>query len=487
MAQIDHVFVLMLENRSFDHFFGLSGMQGVPRPGAPGFGPGATDQSAIDPGHEFADVQTQMNGGAMNGFAAQAMLGFAPTQIPVVTQLASQFLLFDNWYSSVPGPTWPNRFFVHAASSGGLADSPRSIDSLTSTTLPSAAFQFQNGSLYDRLAAAGRKWRVYHGDVHPQVLAVEGMVAKSFDSDLFRPIYPSPNASDFAADLGSGGYDVNYTFIEANYAIQLLSQFTYGDSQHPKGLVSDGEALIKFVYETIRNSPVWPNSLLLIVWDEHGGFYDHVAPPAATPPEDEDTNGSRAGTGATSFAFDRFGLRVPAILASPWLQPGAKLGSQVFAGQTFDHTSVISSVMQMFGLSPALTKRDAAAPTWAAAFATVAAADVDKGPTQLASASPGAGVRSALVSREPMPNLAPQAPDAFVEGLALIALDLDRHVSKSTGSSMIAVPAFEQQIRVTAARTAAIQAGADFSLQLLSYIKQVDAKVLKHRAATRKL
>ena len=98
-------------------------------------------------------------------------------------------------------------------------------------TLPSAAFTFQNGTIFDRLSTAGKKWRVYHGDVHPQVLSLDGMVSKSFNSDLFRPIYPTAHASDFVADLSGGGYDVAYTFIEPNYAIELFNRFVQGDSQ----------------------------------------------------------------------------------------------------------------------------------------------------------------------------------------------------------------------------------------------------------------
>ena len=110
MPSIDHLFVLMLENRSFDHMFGLSGLPGIQVPG--NLKAGAKDRAKKDPSHDFPDVDRQYNAGHMDGFdsGADAYLGLEPAQIPVLTALAREFLLFDNWYSSMPGPTWPNRF-----------------------------------------------------------------------------------------------------------------------------------------------------------------------------------------------------------------------------------------------------------------------------------------------------------------------------------------------------------------------------------------
>ncbi|MBB5421748.1 hypothetical protein HDG42_007833 [Paraburkholderia sp. JPY171] len=129
--------------------------------------------------------------------------------------------------------------------------------------------------------------------------------------------------------------------------------FTCGDSQHPLDDVTRGERLIKTVYETIRNSPHWNNSLLLVTWDEHGGFYDHVAPPGTVAPgdpiSDEDNNHH-------SFPFNQFGVRVPAVVVSPLIPRG------LIDGTTYDHTSLLATLEELFGLK-ALTKRDAAANT----------------------------------------------------------------------------------------------------------------------------
>ena len=153
MSPIRHVLVLMLENRSFDHllaYSGIAGLTGVDtsksNPGASGPVPMTSttpDRLASDPAHEFEDVDWQIYGAEpevaprpikMSGFAnrgwPEAMECAAPARVPVFTHLAQQFLVCDNWFSSVPGPTWPNRFFVHAASSGGLANSPSNLTTL---------------------------------------------------------------------------------------------------------------------------------------------------------------------------------------------------------------------------------------------------------------------------------------------------------------------------------------------------------------------
>ena len=486
MAPIEHVFVLMLENRSFDHFFGLSGRPGVPRPTDPGFGPGAKDQSAADPPHEFNDVQSQVTGGTMGGFPPDAKRAFTPDQIPVISQLADEFLLFDNWYSSLPGPTWPNRFFVHAASSGGLAASPRASDTFTSVTFPSAAFQFEHGTIYDRLTAAGKTWRVYHGDVHPQVLSLDGMVAKSFDRKFFRPVLPdplNPGASDFATDLASGTYDIDYTFIEPNYAIEFAAQFVHGDSQHPRGFVSAGEKFIRSVYESIRNSSVWGKSALLILWDEHGGFYDHAPLQSAVPPGDRPLNAKRAGANPPVFGFDVLGVRVPALLVSPWVAKGA-LGSQVFPGQHFDHASVVSTLRKLFGLGGPLTQRDASSPDWLGALMPSARPATDIGPMRLAKppVALAGPVASGLVATAAASNAHAKKDDAFIEGIALISFELDRYVTESNPRVPRIVAA--APTLTAPAMGAAMAAGPGHESPLLAYIQKVDAKVRTHKATT---
>jgi phospholipase C len=431
MAEIDHVFVLVMENRSFDHLFGLSGIDGVQPPSDSwGFSDGAADRLTDDPPHEFDDVMRQLSGTPpMSGFsigtsAAIAMRGFRPPALPVVSQLAQNFVLFDNWFSSMPGPTWPNRFFVHAASSGGLDNSPNGLTSGASVTIDSLGFAFKNGTIFDRLTGHGKKWRVYHADAFPQVLAIKGLVGGFFHRDAFRSIAPGADDDPFERDLASG-YDIAYTFIEPDYGL-LSGNFATGNSQHPVGSMAAGESFIKYVYETIRKSPIWQKSLLLITWDEHGGFFDHKLPPSAEPPGDGDQNRHRA-LHPKEFAFDKLGVRVPALLISPW-SPHGQLGSKLFPspgssdGIAFDHASIVRSVLETFGIDLPLTQRDATSPSWEGALLDQPRADRFDGPLTLESpptpAHDAAPAGTASVTAD------------HIGGFAIIAHALDLQMAK---------------------------------------------------------
>ncbi|NVO05005.1 MAG: phospholipase [Rhodoferax sp.] len=359
---IAHVFVLMLENRSFDHLFGLSGLYGLQPPAASfGFKPGAPDVLTSDPPHEFDDVDKQMAGGAMTGFpqfgGAAAMQGFEAGRNPVLLQLAQTGVLMDNWYSSMPGPTWPNRFFAHAASSGGLDNSPGNLDVAQAMNSPLYSYKFQNGHVFDRLLRQGQTWRIYKGDSFPQVLALQGMVDKRLDRSYFRKF------SDFKADMAAGDLAA-YTFIEPAY--DSLNNYANGNSQHPLGSISAGERLIRDTFNAIFTNDVGKNSLLLVTWDEHGGFFDRSKPPGARPPGDDQSLNHQRAAKPRNFAFDRLGPRVPALLVSPWLPSG--LGSKLFPGQVFEHSSIVRSVRETFGLTAPLTQRDASAPSWNSAY-----------------------------------------------------------------------------------------------------------------------
>jgi phospholipase C len=372
-SPIEHVIVLMLENRSFDHLLAYSGipaLQGVDtsktNPGKSGepvpMSNDTPDRLNFDPGHEFEDVDWQIYGMLpgtaarpilMNGFAdkdwPQAMQCAKPTLIPVFTHLAANFLLCDNWFSSMPGPTWPNRFFVHAGSSGGLANSPSSLRSIGPVLWSKLGFTFENGTIFDALTKGGRTWRVYHGDHFPQVCAIDTMPSVFVASaDKFRKV------GEFAADAASGDM-ANYTFIEPDYSI--LSSFRNGDSQHPSGTLSAGEQLIATVANAVMGSDkIWESSLLVILYDEHGGFYDQVPTPIGiTPPGDTPLNAGKEENPPTpAFGFDRYGIRVPAVVVSPWVAPGV---SHV----AYDHASLVRTVFRIFDLPGHLTARDGTA------------------------------------------------------------------------------------------------------------------------------
>jgi phospholipase C len=329
---------------------------------------GADDVLTIDPGHEFEDVLVQLigpdadkayQGGPYptsiinSGFAlsfsngrgdpAELMKCFRSDQLPILNQLAREFAICDHWHSSLPGPTFPNRFFAHAASSGGLDHSPGGGEVAWWETVD--GFDFAKGTIYNRLDDAGLRYGFYAGDDLPVVASLSGVSLDDINDF----------GEHFAEDLKDSGYaDLRYVHLEPSYdavAIPFVSdgKFRSGSSQHPLGDVNKGELFLKQAYEAIRNSPLWESSLLIITWDEHGGFYDHVAPPPAVPPNDgppPDDDNNQHG-----FLFDRLGVRVPAIIVSP-LIPKNTIDHRVY-----DHASIPAAIERIFGLQP-LTDRD---------------------------------------------------------------------------------------------------------------------------------
>jgi phospholipase C len=375
-----HVFVLMLENRSFDHLFGFSGLSGTDAStGGPTVAEGLTGREhnfydgesypvtrgadyamPVDPGHEFPNVLDQLSGPGVryvapyppingsgfvdsychsggSGNPAEIMRCFdTEAQLPVLYALAKEFALCDHWFSSLPGPTWPNRMFVHAASSGGLDHSPTTAEIVEWETID--GFPFLRGTLYDALKAKGKTYHFYSGDDFPMVGALKGVEL----IDLHR-------IDDLVLDLGKGSFPYDYTFLEPSY--NILADYRNSSSQHPLADVRDGEALVKRVYEAIRNSSIWESSMLIILWDEHGGFYDHLPPPSAVPPGDTGPNSKYNQFGLT---FAQYGVRTPAIVVSP------NIPRNTIDHRVYDHASVPATAEALFGLLP-LTARDAAA------------------------------------------------------------------------------------------------------------------------------
>jgi phospholipase C len=382
MPPIKHVFVLMLENRSFDHMLGLSGL---PANGLNGrefnhwngidylASPPPVDPMKVDPYHEFEDVVEQLCGSGVvyppggpyppitnSGYVANFVLKaqpktelqnrriddvmrcFPPRTPHVLFTLAEQFAVCDSWFSSMPGPTWPNRFFALAASSGGLDYSPGKFDSALWQTLD--GFEFEHGSIFDSgrnpLSLQPRlNWRIYAGHkLFTLAHALKGV-----------HIWDITGYPKFARDISDPNYPAQFTWIEPNYGNIL--DFTGGNSQHPIDGVPPGEGLIKEIYEAIRKSPLWESSMLVIVWDEHGGFYDHVVPPPAVPPGDKQMV---AGVNKHGFIFDQYGPRVPAVVISPLIPRGT------IDSRRYDHASIPATVERLFNLPP-LTDRDRSA------------------------------------------------------------------------------------------------------------------------------
>lgn len=334
MSSLEHVIVLMMENNSFDRMLGAllperpggGGIKGTeknhwnvnPKTGKPVYLTATnTHEVKIDPGHELADVKEQL-AGPCKGFVSnyvdrysgdpQEIMGYYPDgYLPILHDLAKKFTICDRWFSSIPGPTWPNRFFAHTGTSMGY------------TANTGGPNQYYQSTIYQALLNQGLDCRVYYHDFSQTAALANTPPLDSMTHFLATVSDPKKTLPKFC-------------FIEPHYGI--LSKQGQND-QHPPSDVFRGEKLIDQVYRALRgNDALWQKSLLVITYDEHGGFYDHVDPPAAVPPDSHtDPN----------FKFDKLGVRVPTVLVSPWLDQGV-------IRDTFDHTSLLKFLIDKWGL-----------------------------------------------------------------------------------------------------------------------------------------
>jgi phospholipase C len=348
---IEHVVVLMLENHSFDEMLGCMRsiypqMEGVD-PKHPASNPNYLLDSMVtqapktartianDPQHDLDNVLRQIGTSAApcQGFvsdfahsypqsttperelvmgyydlAAQAELDSLPT----LHTLARNFAICDHWFSSMPGPTWPNRFFVHSGTCLGHVK------------MPSGVFHpnlhlYNQVTIFDLLENKGVPWSIYYGDF-PQTLVM---------TRLWKHLNHYHAMSRFVQDaLGSESNFPKYAFIEPTY-------FGSGQNdEHPPTDVWRGEALIATVYNTLRkNDTLWQKTLFIVVYDEHGGFFDHVFPPKTVPPDKR----------TQEYSFAQLGVRVPALLVSPWVAPGV-------IPAVYDHTSLLKYLVEKWDL-----------------------------------------------------------------------------------------------------------------------------------------
>jgi phospholipase C len=375
---IKHVVVLMLENRSFDSMLGMlyprsetfDGLTGtehntwhkpngspsvtIPVWKSPAMTPAAACIPTPDPGELFTDIHMQIRGladhatfnpePAMDGFVdnymrqpaadgphdpAAVMHYFTPEEIPVLSLLAREFGVSDRWHAPAPCQTWPNRFFAHTATANGYVNNAPTH------------FPYLMETVFNRLGEDAKvPWRIYFHDI-PQ----SATLARLWGDLVTNFRYFN---DDFIHDAASGKLPA-YSFIEPRYFADPVLKKMPND-QHPPHNVSYGESLIASVYNAVRSGPGWQNTLLIITYDEHGGCYDHVVPPPATPPSGQTPDG---------FDFGSFGVRVPAVIVSPWVPKGSVIRP---SGKTpFDHTSIIATLRKLFPFAP-LTARDAAAP-----------------------------------------------------------------------------------------------------------------------------
>lgn len=337
---IKHVIVLMLENRSFDHILAdcpkllarytpsavnkwnrKSYRQAV----------GAARQVQSDPIHETSDVLIQLgasggvkqNGGFVLDYAQNYHQMTDPSEVmkyhdrcalPAIHALADAFTVCDSWHSSVPGPTWVNRLFVLSGTSLGRVKMPNGIMNLN-------LHWYDQSTIFDRLNERHVDWRVYFGDAPLSFLFVHQWSPENAARHHHMQAFFQDAAED--ADKFPA-----FSFIEPAYL-----QPGANDA-HPPHDIMESDVLVASVYNAIRsNDALWKSTLFVLLFDEHGGFYDHVSPPAAVPPDHH----------TEEYTFDRYGVRVPAILISPYAGNGV-------CSDLFDHTSLLKYLQQKWML-----------------------------------------------------------------------------------------------------------------------------------------
>ncbi len=383
---IEHVVVLMLENRSFDHIFGyrkgVNGLKGTEfnlvdptkkqAPTNAAFKVSNAEPYSIaageGPAHSFNSVTMQIFGKKTattadtpknNGFVAAyreslsqdhvanptpeqirvVMESFAPGTLPAFDALADSFCLCDRWFCDVPGPTMPNRMFVHMGSSGGYVHNVWS-------------HKFNNTTIYDLLQKNGKTWATYDFDQN-EVRQFPSLAASAASFKHYE--------NDFANDVTSGKLP-NYSFLIPRFVAKTGPV----NSMHGPYDVRPADQLVADTYNALRsNTAVWNKSVLIVTMDEHGGFYDHVTPPnlpkaaldnlSSPPPGDSES-------WVPKFKFDRLGLRVPTLIVSPWVAKGRVDSTE------YRHTSVLATAIKLFGLRGQLTNRVKTATPFDALF-----------------------------------------------------------------------------------------------------------------------
>ena len=317
---IEHVVVLMMENRSFDHFLGWM-------PGADGRQEGQRylDRYRVphrthhlrvfsscgyqDPDHSYEGGRIQLNGGRCNGWLrsglsdSMAIGYYEKADLPFLGPAAADWTTFDRYFSATMAETYPNRFYMHAAQTDRLHNS---------------LAQFTGATIWSRLAEKGVSGKYYFSDVPFTYLLKNGPQSVPFAA--------------FLADAAAGTLPA-VSFVDPRFEDEESG--TSGDD-HPHADIRAGEAFMNQVYDAVRSSPNWPNTVFLITYDEWGGFFDHV-PPGHAPDVSKRTS--------------LRGFRVPTVMISPMAHRG------VVSHETYDHTSILKMIEWRWGLRP-LTPRD---------------------------------------------------------------------------------------------------------------------------------
>jgi len=373
----DHIVVVMMENHSFDNLLGALPQK---HPGVDGLtfnGAGqATNSNPAGPSNpspvnafplpntaqakhlsqSWKATHEQINGGAMDGFVKsvdnQEPMGYYPPEVlPFAHSLASTFTLANRWFCSVPGPTYPNRRFLLAGTAfGGTTSDPATV----LDTAPS------NGTIFDRLSDNDISWGNYFTDIPMTSVILSNFLKHLTHHHLIEKFFRDCEAGSLPAvsfvDPGMGKLSSITSSIaglpsSVKKILKMLGPPP--ETEEDPDEMFYGERWAHKLVEAVLRSPAWGRTLLIYTYDEHGGYYDHVPPPAAIPPDDI---APRLGPGDPPGTYDTYGPRVPAVVVSPYSRPGGV--SNVIC----DHTSILATIESKWNL-PTLTNRDASANT----------------------------------------------------------------------------------------------------------------------------
>jgi phospholipase C len=348
ITKINHVVVVMQENRSYDSYFARLHYQGQPASeveslaGNPDPTGGrtihpflkTTECEVADLNHSWNGTHQEWDGGKMDGFTAANVDPANPTGsrtmgyydkgiLPFYTGIANQFAVADRYFASTLTQTFPNRFYLLAGTSFGHIrnDAP-----------PPGGFT--QATVFRLLDAAHVSWKLYNS-----VFSVAQLFSDvQHDASHVVPI------SQYYTDAKNGTLP-QVSFVESN----PFGKVNVESDEHPPANVQVGQRFVHDVAQALVHSPNWSSAAMFLTYDEHGGFYDHVQPPAAPKP---DNIAPMLKPGDTPAAFDRYGIRVPAIVLSPYVK------AHFVSHTVYDHTSILRFIETRFGL-PTLTNRDA--------------------------------------------------------------------------------------------------------------------------------
>lgn len=332
---IEHIVVVTMENRSFDHFFGWmpnadgqqAGLTYLDNQGQAhathSLSGNNTGCPAADPDHSYTGARVEYDAGKMDGFLRAGSndtycIGYyGQKDIPFYAALAQNYTTCDRYFAAILGPTFANRMFIHAAQTDRLTDS------VTPATLP---------TIWDRLAAASVSHAYYFNNV--PYLALWGV----------KYLGITRTYGQFKQDAAKGTLP-SVSFLDPRYTI--LDDGT-GNDDHPHADIREGDKFLYDVFQAVTKGPGWSSTVLIINFDEWGGFFEHVPPPRAQAANDVDTDIVNGKT--------LLGMRVPVVVASPY--SAGNPNSPLINSMVFDHTSVLKLIEWRWGLQP-LTPRDA--------------------------------------------------------------------------------------------------------------------------------